>query len=90
MGRLRDLGLDTAYYFGLGDGSDRVRESDHDDESWLPVAVGAVLVPTLTFVLHGPLGLDDDFVGRLMTVGLVAVLAMAWWLGMRVARRGHR
>jgi hypothetical protein len=90
MSRLRDFGLDLAYYFGLGEGSDRVQESAHDDEPWLPVALGAVLVPALTFVLHGPFGLDDDFAGRLMSVGLVAVLAMACGLVMRVARRGHR
>jgi hypothetical protein len=90
MGRLRDFGLDLAYYFGLGEGSDRARGSDHDDEPWLPVALGAVLVPALAFVLSGPLGFDDDLVGRLSTVGLVAVLAMACGLVMRVARRGQR
>jgi hypothetical protein len=90
MSRLRDFGLDLAYYFGLGEGSERVRESAQDDEPWLPVALGVVLVPALTFVLHGPLGFHDDFVGRLSTVGLVAVLAMACGLVMRVARRVHR
>jgi hypothetical protein len=90
MSRLRDFGLDFAYYFGFGEGSDRVRESALDDESWLPVALGAVLVPVLGLVLHGPLGFDDDFVGRLMSVGFVAVLAFACGLLMRVAGRWHR
>jgi hypothetical protein len=90
MGWLRDFRLNVAYYFGLGEGSDRVRESDHADESWLPVAVGAVLVPALAFVLGGVLGFGEDFVGRLSTVGLVAVLATVWGLIMRVERRGRK
>ena len=53
MSRLRDFGLDLAYYFGLGEGSERVRESAQDDEPWLPVALGVVLVPALTIFTIG-------------------------------------
>jgi hypothetical protein len=90
MGRLRDFGLDLACYFGLGEGSERTREAAHEEESWLPTALWVLVPPAVTFVLHGPLGLDDDFAGRLTTVGVVAVLALASGLVVRVVRAGHR
>jgi hypothetical protein len=89
MGRLRDFGLDLACYFGLGEGSERARESAHDDEPSLQTALWVLVPAALTFALQGPLGMDDDFAGRLTTVGLVAAVALACRLGLLVARRGH-
>jgi hypothetical protein len=87
MGRLRDFGLDLACYFGHGEGSERTREAAHEEESWLPTALWVLAPPAVTFVLHGPLGLEEDFAGRLTTVGVVAVVAMACGLALRVAGR---
>jgi hypothetical protein len=89
MGRLRDFGRDLANYFGFGEGSERAGESAPDDEPSLQTALWVLVPAALTFALHGPLGMDDDFAGRLTTVGLVAALAWACRLVLLVARRRH-
>jgi hypothetical protein len=88
MSRLRDFGRDAADYFGIGEGSDRVHDSDEDDEPWVQTAVGIVLILVLAFVLRGVLGFDDDFVGYLVTLGIAAILASALGLILRLAHRG--
>jgi hypothetical protein len=87
MSRLRDLGRDTAYYFGVGEGSVRARESEAKQATWLGTAVGVVPVLVVAFVLRRILGLDDDFTGFRLLLGLILVLAVIWGLVLRQARR---
>jgi hypothetical protein len=87
MSRFRELARDVAYYFGAGEGSDRMREAQ-EEASWLDTAVRVVPVLVVAFVLRGVIGLDG-FAGFLATLGLVFVLAAVWGLTLRRIRR-HR
>jgi hypothetical protein len=86
MGRLRDFGRDAADYFGLGERSDGLPESSDDKEPWWHSAlrVGALL--PLAFLLREALGFEDDFVGFLAMLVIVAVLASVLGLGVRLVR----
>jgi hypothetical protein len=87
MGRLRDFGRDTAYYFGVGEGSDPRRDPEQEGGTWLSTAVGIVPVLVAGFVLRRLLGLDDDFAGFVATLGLVVALAAVWGLVLRMGGR---
>lgn len=90
MSRLRDLGRDTANYFGVGESSGRASAAGQYKESWLSTLVRIVPVLLAAFWLRRVLGLDDDFTGFLATLLLVVVLAAMWGVALRLARRRRR
>ncbi len=89
MSRLRDLGRDTANYFGVGASSGRASEAGQDNESWLSTLVRIVPALLVALWLSGLLGFDDDFAGFIATLLLAAVVAAMWGLVLRLARRRH-
>lgn len=90
MGRLRDFGRDAGIYFGLREPPDSGPDSRDDDEPlWhSALRIGALL--PLAFLLREALGFDDDFVGFLAMLVIVAVLASVVGLGWRLVRRRRR
>jgi hypothetical protein len=87
MGRLRDFRRDAAYYFGIGEGSPRVRDTDTSEETVLGTVVGVGTVLVVAAVLRSVLGFDSDLVGFLLTLGLVVALSALWGLAVLLARR---
>jgi hypothetical protein len=91
MSRLSDFGRDTAYYFGVSEGSDPRRDPEQEEATWLSTAVGIVPVLLAALVLRRVLGLDDDFAGFVATLGLAVALGAVWGLVLRLisGRRVH-
>jgi hypothetical protein len=91
MGRLRDIGRDAAFYFGVGEGSEHrgASQPEQQDADWWQV--GLIIVPVLlaAFFLRRVLGFEDDVVGFLVVLGLVLVLAPIWALILRAVHSAH-
>ena len=60
MRRLDDLKRNTAFYFGFGQGSERMRAARQDEPTWLTVTVSVVPIILVTFGLARVLGLRTD------------------------------
>ena len=88
MSRLSSFGRDVAYYFGVGEGSERIRGSNEPEETWLEWAVRLVPPLFIALVLRGVLGLDEDFVGFGLSIVLLVLLVAAWIAALRVAGFG--
>ena len=90
MSRLSSIGRDVAYYFGAGEGSERLRGSNEPEETWLQWAVRLVPPLLVALVLRGALGLDEGFVGFGFSIVLLVLLVAAWVAALRVAGFGSR
>ncbi len=80
MGRLRDFGLDVAWYFGVGEGSEARRSSG--EELDLGDILRVVVVVPAAFLLERVLDLEAS--RFLVTLGLVVVLGVVWGLVLRM------
>lgn len=86
MSQLGDLGRDTAYYFGFGRGSERMRAARRDEPTWLTVTVSVVPILIATFGLARLLGIRGDLVGIVVELGLLVATTVVWGLLLRLLR----
>jgi hypothetical protein len=92
MSRLKNFGRDAAYYFGIGEGSERTRQSTNEQERPLvSTAVGVAAALVVAFLLRQALGLDEDVAGCGLSLALAFALALVCALALRLGRRerGH-
>ncbi len=64
MSWLRELGQDAAYYFGVGDGSERTRRSEQSRPTWTTVALGVLPVLVVALPVGRIIGAPGIDVGR--------------------------
>ena len=78
MGRVRDAARDVAFYFGIGDGSEAIRASTAEQESFGDVVIRVAPPLVATMLLGLALGVADDLVGYATLLGVMLVLTLGW------------